>query len=93
MVKPIQNQLLCGLIGTQGNKLYVIQDFSAETKQKRRRFYPIMKAAEKSDAVAEVLDRDKLVINGRTYTVDNLNALPDELKPSKNLRKKNRIKL
>lgn len=70
--------------GPVSPKMYVAEDFAPETKQKRKKLHPILKAAINSDSVEEAyLVRDRLIIDGKVFTVDNLGALPEELKPHK----------
>jgi hypothetical protein len=62
---------------------YISEDFPKDTERKRSILYPIMKLARsKEDYQGGVyLAGDKLVINKRKYTVDQLEDLPIELNP------------
>jgi ribA/ribD-fused uncharacterized protein len=68
-----------------GNDLFVTQDFPVEIQQRRRTLIPILNAAKTLDEykAKSYIYNDKLVINGTTYTSDNLSTLPAELDPSK----------
>ncbi len=60
-----------------------INDYSSETKINRKALYPVLKAARNKaiykDKVSIHVDR--LVLNGKTYTINNLDTLPADLNP------------
>ncbi len=60
------------------------EDYAAETDKKRCTLYPIVKAArhlpQYKDKVR--LHKDKLRVDGRTYTVENMLDLPTPLNPT-----------
>ncbi len=73
----------------KGSGLYIEEDFPLEVDTQRRRLYPIMKAASElrnEDGTMPYKARlsiDKLIINSKTYSVDTLHTLPDNLQPEK----------
>ena len=60
---------------------WLSEDFPAEIKKRRSVLYPVLKKAWQLHLKAS-LSVDKLIISGRTYTVDNLSSLPQELDPA-----------
>lgn len=61
---------------------WVNEDFPYETNQKRRILQPIVSAARKLGMRATLI-KDTLLLDGKTYTVETLSTLPDQLNPSK----------
>ncbi len=63
--------------------VYINEDFSSETKTNRKALYPVLKAARDKaiykDKVSIHVDR--LVLNGKTYTINNLDTHPADLNP------------
>lgn len=57
------------------------EDFPSEIVKRRSILQPIVQAARKLDMTAS-LKVDKLVLDGRTYTVDTVHQLPDHLNPA-----------
>ena len=67
----------------KNSKIFLAEDFSPATQQKRRQLLPILRAARKCPEVTKAyLSRDRLFINGVRYTVQSLNALPFGLNDS-----------
>lgn len=62
-------------------------DFPEEIDKKRRELRPILQTASKIKTVEgrkkyrASLNADQLIVNGRRYTTENTNKLPEELKP------------
>jgi hypothetical protein len=64
------------------NKFWMAEDFPDEIQNRRKILKPILQQAIKMKKRAYLVV-DKLIIDQKTYTVDNLFALPDELSPVK----------
>lgn len=66
----------------------VMEDWPADMLAARKKLLPVLHAAKKEvDGSGEPqnkvrLVKDKLILNGHVYTVDNLNALPKHLHPA-----------
>ena len=58
------------------------EDFSPEINETRRIMMPIMKAARSANKKSHLIG-DKLVIDGKTYTKQTLDTLPEALDPAK----------
>ena len=56
----------------------VVEDFPVEVIQHRKMFSPVLTAAYRSNHKAH-LSVDKLILDGKPYTVDDLDKLPQEL--------------
>ena len=65
--------------------MYINREYNDETESARRLLRPILKASKQYSEYKTTsrLDGDKLVINGRRYGKNNLQQLPDKLKPMK----------
>ncbi len=65
----------------KGSKYFINEDYAAETEIKRRTLYPIVKAARQLPQYKDKvwLHIDKLRVDGRTYTVENMLDLPAPL--------------
>ena len=64
------------------HRIFVRENFSAETEKKRAKLYPILRAAKHhKDIKKAFLSKDRLVINGSSYTVDTVHHLPYDLRP------------
>lgn len=62
--------------------MFMKEHFCMETEKNRSQLLPILKAAKNIPEITSArLDKDRLKINGASFTVENLNALPDCLKP------------
>ena len=64
----------------RNNNLYINEDFPQEVEKKRSFLRPYVKAAYKHDMKATLLG-DILLVNGLKYTVDELDKLPEPLRP------------
>ena len=65
-----------------GSSCYILEDYPQEINKKRKLLYPAFKAAQRQTEFHDVkLKVDKLMINGKTFTVDNMNQLPKCLQP------------
>jgi ribA/ribD-fused uncharacterized protein len=62
-------------------KIYINEDFPQEIILKRQILLPILKKAKQLKKRC-TLSGDKLIIESRTYTVNNLHMLPPELNPA-----------
>ena len=69
----------------KGSSVYITENFSEDTERKRRQLYPIVKEARSRQEYREKvsLQVDRLILNGQSFTVDNLEKLPDDLQPTK----------
>ena len=75
----------------RGSNVFVSEDYPKEILQKRNVLYPILRAAQKeieekretggTDLRKVSLKLDKLLLNGRLYSVDELDKLPERLRP------------
>ncbi len=65
----------------KGSRIFVNEDFPSESQNHRRILRPIMKKANASGKKA-FLNVDSLIINDKSYTIDTLNSLPQELNPA-----------
>ena len=55
----------------------LLEDFCPVTKEKRKQLQPYFQAARRHSQVSKCfLNRDVLVINGKSYTVDSVQSLP-----------------
>ena len=63
--------------------IYVTEDFPFDTRRKRNKLRPILRAAGKYPQYANCISikSDKLLFKGELLTVDNLHALPKEINP------------
>ena len=66
----------------KGTSFVLREHFPAEIHRNRSILFPIMKAAV-AQKKKSFLQGDKLVIGEKSYTVDTLNQLPDDLDPAK----------
>ena len=70
-------------------KIRIEEDFPPLIDNRRRELYPIMKAIRKSQVNAykrnyvAKIQYDKLLVNGKAFTVDTLNQLPDAISTEK----------
>ena len=64
-----------------GRGIYVDREYPLEIERKRKTLLPVLKAAKKlTDYKKQCrMDDDRIVIKGKTYTVNTLNQLPEEL--------------
>ena len=62
-------------------RIFINEDFPQEIQSRRQLLIPILKKAKQLKKRC-TLSADKLIIESRTYTVDNLNDLPPELNPA-----------
>ena len=56
------------------------EDFPAEIESRRVQLYPLLKAAREKNHKCKLLV-DKLIIDGRKYTLQTLDSLPDGIHP------------
>ena len=63
--------------------IIVVQDFPAEVQSRRKLFSPVITAAFKSQEKYKAkLVVDKLLLNGKMYTINDLDKLPQDINPS-----------
>ena len=69
----------------RGTSIILQEDFSDHTESQRRIFYPVLKAARSIPKYKNKvsLKVDKLYVEGKMYTTDQIDALPDDLQPAK----------
>ena len=65
----------------KGKDLWISEDFPQEIRERRRILTPIFKKA-RSLGKQAFFNVDKLIIDGKSYCVDNLSTLPAELNPA-----------
>ena len=61
--------------------IVVVEDFPREILQKRKMFSPVLRAVYNSSSHKARLQGDKLLLDGKLHSVDDLDKLPDHLKP------------
>ena len=68
-----------------GKGVYINREYNEKTESVRKLLRPILKASKQYSEFKNTsrLDGDKLIINGRRYGKNNLQQLPDKLKPMK----------
>ena len=70
----------------KGTNIWISEDYPAEIQAIRRRLFPIMRAAQ-SEAKESGITRkvslsfDKLVLDGKVFTINDLHKLPKNLRP------------
>lgn len=64
----------------RGTNVYLKEDFPLEVLKRRASLWPVMKAAQRKNYNASLVE-DKLMIDGRRYTVDDLDSLPENIQP------------
>ena len=71
--------------------IYVDKEYPIEIERKRKTLLPVLRAAKKLTNYKRQsrLDEDKLVLKGRSYNVNTLNQLPEELNVFKVTSKEN----
>ena len=62
------------------NKFFINEDFPQEVERKRSFLRPYVKAAYKHDMKATLVG-DTLLVDGLRYSVDDLNTLPEKIRP------------
>ncbi len=62
-------------LATRTDKLYLNQQYPREVQARRRILYPILRSARERKMKASLV-KDKLIIESRSYTVNNLHELP-----------------
>jgi len=70
----------------KGSKLWILEDYPAEIQAARRRLYPIMRAAQSEARDSGItrkvsLSLDKLILDGKVFTINDLHNLPTNLRP------------
>ena len=65
--------------------IFVDNEYAPDVERKRRLLLPILRAARKLPQYRKNsrLEMDELVVNGRHFTINTLNQLPDDLDPFK----------
>ncbi len=66
----------------KNSNMWINEDFPVEITQHRRKLQLIMREARRQGKQANI-SVDKLIIEGRSYTVDSLDRLPEELSPAR----------
>ena len=70
------------VLKTKTPQLFIIQDWPKEIEDRRRTLLPFMHRAHEARLKAWLIV-DKLIVEGKSYTVDNIDTLPDVTKPKK----------
>ena len=65
----------------KGSKIYINESFAYEVKERRRILWPYLKNAWKVPVKA-FLSVDKLIIDGKVYTYDKVDKIPECYKPA-----------
>ena len=63
-----------------GTNITMSEDFTAEIESRRVQLYPILRAAREKNHKCKLVV-DKLIIDGRKYTLQTLDSLPDDIHP------------
>ena len=66
----------------EGSGIYMKEDFCREIEDRRSQLFPILKAAKSLNMKARIRG-DMLTVNGKNFTVQNLDMLPAELQLKK----------
>ena len=73
----------------QGYNISISDDFTREAEDRRNQIYPIFKSIQHfqnqkpaQERKPVTLKQDKLILDGKVYSVDNLDSLPTDFKPS-----------
>ncbi len=63
---------------------FINEDYSDVTENKRRQLYPVLKAAKSNPWYRDnaFINVDRLILRGRSYTVDQLKDLPGDINPA-----------
>ena len=64
----------------KGSDIYINEDFPEKMEKRRTRLYPILKAT-RSKKMKATLNKDKLIVEGKTYRLETLDLLPEEIQP------------
>jgi hypothetical protein len=62
--------------------VHISEDFPSVIQERRKQLQPVLNAAYRHGDRRARLVVDKLIINGRVYTVDTIDRLPEHLQPS-----------
>jgi hypothetical protein len=67
----------------RGHNIYINQHYSPRIERNRKRLYPIMKKARQFEEYRDhiTLEDDKIILNGKSIGVDDLDSLPDDIHP------------
>jgi ribA/ribD-fused uncharacterized protein len=67
---------------SEKSNIWIMEDFPEVIKTNRQKLMPAFKAAKRSQEIKNVsLKMDKLIIDGKVYTVENMNDMPTHLQP------------
>ena len=70
------------VLKTKTPQLFITQDWPKEIEDRRRTLLPFMHRAHDARLKAWLIV-DKLIVEGKSYTVDNIDTLPDIINPKK----------
>ena len=65
----------------KGSNVWLREDFPEVIEERRRRLLPIVRAARRDSRYTAHLQVDQLVVNGQRYNIDQVQSLPDGLRP------------
>lgn len=66
----------------KSTNIWISEDYPPSVRNNRKRLFPILKAARNSDQITSVsLKQDKLYINNKQFTVENMHNLPACIHP------------
>jgi ribA/ribD-fused uncharacterized protein len=82
---PDKQHILSCAKRLKGTYYFINEDYAVETEKTRRMFYPILK---KSRQLPQFKDKvflhvDNLIVDGKAYTTETLQNLPEPLNPAK----------
>ena len=73
---PDKRHVWSKCVNLKGSNFWVDEDYPVEIWNRRQVLMPIWKAARNVEGMKAFLNGDKLVINNESYTIHNLNRLP-----------------
>ena len=81
---PCKQLILSHAWKLKGSNYFINEDFSADTENKRKSLYPIVKAARNLPEYKDntSLHVNKLMCKGKSYTVDTIYDLPSAINPA-----------
>ncbi len=65
----------------RGSNIFVNEDFPWEIQERRKILRPVMTKARQNKRDAFIIV-DRLILDGKTYTVDNIHSVPAALNPN-----------
>ena len=75
----------------KGTNIYIAEDFPSAIDHQRKQMFPVMKAAKQLPEFDRKVSMrgNRLILNGKQYTCDNIHEVPESVNPSKLAEKSN----